>query len=246
MFILFYVCVLVVKSCIYMKQNHGINPSCFAAKFNITLFNTISICALTFALPCVCIPSLELFTTDTKKRSTVSLFTIFICSMFVIFPSIFSYFEFGDKTEGNILNSFPDNDILMVVTRSVFFFVVSFAFPMISQSTLSVWSALIFKIDQQRKLPWKKRLVVLIVTDGIPLLIAMFVKDAKPILAIGGAIGGCMANFTFPAILYLKESPDKLTNWKNICCIAFAIFGLIAGVLSTYVAVKDCIRAFST
>lgn len=244
-FILFYACVLVVKSCIFMKKNHGINHTCFATKFDITLFNTISICALTFALPCVCIPSLELFSRDVKKRSMVSMFTIFLCSMFVIFPSIFSYFQFGNQTQGNILNSFPNSDILMVVTRGVFFFVVSFAFPMISQSTMSVWSALIFKIDQQRKLPWKKRIVILLVTDGIPLVIAMFMKESKPILGIGGAIGGCLANFTFPALMYIKESKERWFHWTNICAIAFAVFGIIAGVLSTYVAVLDAIRAFS-
>lgn len=151
----------------------------------------------------------------------------------------------GDKIQSNILNSFSDGEIVIVITRGVFFFVVSFAYPLISQSTLSMLSNLIYKVPLHSSLENKQRAIVLAINNGIPLIIAMLVKNIKPILGIAGAIGGCLANFTFPAIMHVKNSDRKIYHWKNIFAILFGLFGIACSVLSTYIAVQNAIHAFT-
>ena len=244
-FIFFYVVVLTYKGIDYLVGNSGhINSTCIKSHFDMSGLNTVSILALTFALPCVCLPSLKLYVKETNKRNLVSFTTVLVCAIFVLLPSIFGYFIFGENTDSNVLNSFSNKDILMVVTRGVFFFVVSFAFPMVGQSTLSSWSSIIYKVDAANNLTRWKRLVVLLLTDGIPLIVAMFLSSAKPILSIGGAIGGCCANFMFPAIMFFLTSKQRWFHWKNLLTILFAIFGLVAGILSTYQAVVTAIDSF--
>ena len=244
-FIGFYVVVLVYKGVEFIIKNGGkINQTCVTFHVDMTALNTISILALTFALPCVCLPSLNLYVKNDLKRNIVSLTTVAICAILVLLPSIFGYMEFGSSTDSNVLNSFPDDDILMVVTRGVFFFVVSFAFPMVGQSTLSSWSSMIFKVDAANNLTKWKRLVVLLLNAVIPLVIAMFLASAKPILSIGGALGGCGANFMFPALMYFLTSKEKWYTWKNLLTLLFALFGFVAGVLSTYQAVMTAIDSF--
>ena len=244
MFICFYAVVLTYKGIEYLIHN-GMEPTCIPAKFDISAFNTISIASLTFALPCVCLPSLKLYDSKLSKRNVVTSVTLVICSILVILPSFFGYIQFGTQTNSNVLNSYPDDDILMIITRGVFFFVVSFAYPLVSQSTMGCWSSLLFKISSHNNLPPLKRILVLALNNIIPLVIAMFLSTAKPILGIGGAVGGCLANFTYPALMFLKTSDRKLTDWRNILTILFGVFGVVAGILATYQAVIEAINAFS-
>lgn len=73
----------------------------------------------------------------------------------------------------------------------------------------------------------------------------MFFPNVRPIMAIGGAVGGCMTNFFFPPTFYLIASPKKWSTWTHILLIIMAIFGVITTGISTYEAVVDAIDAFT-
>ena len=127
-----------------------------------------------------------------------------------------------------------------------FLFVVSFAYVAMGQSTPIAWSEIIFKDSQPKELiPWK-RIVIILISNAPQLLVAMFLANAKPALSIGGAMGGCMADFFVPSIMWIKNSKYGLTHWQNILCIIFAIFGLVTTVISVYQAILDAIESFKT
>ncbi|EAY08727.1 hypothetical protein TVAG_251530 [Trichomonas vaginalis G3] len=72
----------------------------------------------------------------------------------------------------------------------------------------------------------------------------MFLTDIKPVVGIGGAIGGCIVNFSFPALMYIRASDQKFTYYKNVFASLFGIFGIACGGVSTYIAVIDVIKMF--
>ena len=216
------------------------------SRVDINMFSALSIYGLAFALPVVCLPPLSLYNPDTKARSKVSLWAMILCLILVIIPGLFGYLQFGDKTKPNIMQNYPDDDKLILVVRIAFFLVVSFAYPAVGQSTMVSWGNLVFKDGLVKQMVWKKRAVVLLLTNAIPLVVAMFLANAKPALSIGGAMGGCVADFVFPSLMwifYYKETkwyhPKKLALW------VFAAFGAVAAAISTYTAVVDAIKAFS-
>ena len=244
-FTVFYLISMLIKGLIYIHKNHRINSSCIMFRCDLSMFSSLSIYALTFALPCVCMPVLAIFDKKKSRRDLVTLFAMTICFILVTIPALFGYFIFGSDTNGNILDSFSDSDVLIICVRSGFFFIVSFAYPIITQSTMVSWSHFIFNDSVPNKLPGIKRAVILGISNIIPLLIAMFLSKAKPVLSVGGALGGCLANFMFPAIMYVVNSKEKWSSWRNILSIIFAVFGLVAGVICTYEAVLSVIKAFS-
>ena len=154
--------------------------------------------------------------------------------------------EEASKFKNCYLFVIKDNDILMVIVRAAFLLVVSFAYVAVGQSTLVAWSEIIFRDSRAKQLPICKRVVVILVSNLPQLLIAMFLANAKPALSIGGAMGGCMADFFFPAIMWIKNSEYPIRHWQNILCIIFAIFGLVTTVIATYQAVVDAINSFKT
>ena len=167
-----------------------------------------------------------------------------ICTVLVIVPGLFGYLSFGQQTEPNILKNYSDKDPLMIVVRIAFLFVVSFAYVAAGQSTLVSWSNIIFKDNNPKELIMWKRIVNIIVSNCPQLLIAMFLANAKPALSVGGAMGGCMADFFFPAVTWIKHSNKSMLHWRNVLCIFFALFGLVTTVISVYQAILDAIASF--
>lgn len=249
-FCIFFFCIAMLykMSDFIIKNEHKINKTCTLAKVDITLFASLSIYSLTFSFPSVILTVIRSYVNDFKKRANASLIALIICVFFVVLPGLTGYLIFGDATDPNILKNFEADDVLIIICRAAFFIIVTCAYPMVTQTSQSMWSSLIFSDDSPSTLPTKKRVLILFLTNSIPLLIAMFLPSVKPALSIGGALGGCLVDFVFPCILYLKlhygERP--LYYWKNVLLIIFAIFGVVAAVIATYQAIVDAIDAFSS
>jgi len=244
-FILFYFFSITYKGLTF-TMGKGVNPTIKMIKLDSSLFSSLSIYSLTFALPVVVLPIISLYTPNPKRRNLATLYACIACVLLVSIPSVFGYLMFGTATDGNILKSFPANDYLIVVVRGAFFFVVSFAYPAVGQSVLCSWSQIFFSNNSANSLPTGKRTIVLLVSNGLPLLMAIFLSSAKPALSVGGAIGGCLANFTYPALMWVVHSKENWFSMKNLLSIVFAIFGIVTGVIATYQAVQDAIKSFSS
>lgn len=241
--IIFFCVVMIYKVAKYDK----INSTVVTSKVDISLFSSISIYGLSFALPAVVMPAVRPYTPKVKKRWLVSAIGISIALILYLIPGLTGYFIFGDQTDGNILKNFDSNDVIIIICRVCFFIVVTCAYPMISQSVQAMWSQLIYKTDQPATLPNVKRFVVLLLTNLIPLIIAMLLPSAKPALSIGGALAGCLVDFAFPSLEYIVFYRKELKwyHYKMILSGLFLLFGVVACVISTYQAISDAIVAFS-
>ena len=237
-------CVSMVYKGISKIITDGVADSISYGHFGMGLFSSISIYGLSFAIALVFIPAISMYSTDLKKRKFTSFAAQFLCFLLVAISGLFGYLQFGKDTNSNMLKNYPDDDILIIIVRSCFFIVVSCAYPMISQSVMATYSYMIFNDSNQADLPTFKRMVVLIITHSIPLILAMFLAEAKPALSVGGSLGGCLAQFCFPPWMWIKNSDKNLTHWSNILCIIFIVFGVIVGIISTYQSIVDAINAF--
>lgn len=228
-------------------DHHKIEETTVLAKCDFSLFSSLSIYALTFSFPSVIFAVTQTCDKDLKKRKNVVCVGLIICVFFVVFPGICGYFMFGKDTDPNILKNFDSRDVLIIICRVAFLIIVSCSYPMVAQNHESMWSTLIFKDGSPSRLITWKRTIILVLANIFPLLIAMFLPSVKPALSIGGALGGCLVDFVFPSVLYLKlhRGLHPLYHWKNALLIAFAIFGILAAVISTYQSIVDAIHAFS-
>ena len=243
--IIFFMISLIYKISAYSVQNRGINPTCSLAKIDFNIFSSISIYGLSYALPAVVLPAIRLYNPALKKRIIVTFIGIVMCFVLITVPGITGYSIFGENTDGNILKNFDSDDILMIICRCCFFIVVSCAYPMLSQSVMSMWAQLIFGEDQHSTLILWKRILVVILNNVIPVALAMFLPTAKPILTIGGAFGGCIVDFVYPSIMYIVFHRNDYSwhNWRNILCVLCALFGLATAAIATYQAVIDAINS---
>lgn len=228
--------VVLVWKCSVILGNTGISPTSITFKMNLHFFNALAIYSLMFALPAIVLPIVKHANPRISARYKIIGTSFFVCFLFVLIPGVVGYLTFGAKTDDIILNNFPNNDIIIQIVRISFFVVVTASYPVIALSISSDLSALIYKVFDPVTLPIKRRILILLITNIPPVFIAMVCPSIKPVLSIGGALGGCLTNYLFPSLLWIKNSSHNMKYYKNILCVFLAAFGFISAAIATYQA----------
>lgn len=224
----------------------GISETMSLGKFHISFFSDFAIYALGFALPIVSCTIVNDYTHSVRKRTGIIAIGMTISFVLISIPAIISYMMFGNSVSVNILKNFGDNDTLFLLVRIAFFFIVTISYPCIAQNVMSCWSRILFHINDHTTLTLKQRIIALIATNSIPIIIALFVPVAKPILSIGGSVGGCTVNFVFPPTLYLILFHTQPTSPKWYLLILLILFGCITAVMSTYQSVYQLVASYKS
>jgi amino acid permease len=241
--IVVYIAVMIYEAIVLVEGN-GISPTARANKFDLDLFSTLAMFGMSFCLPCCVMPAIRTYNNQPRKRKIVTGVAMLTVAIFVLISGITGYALFGEEAEANVLKNFRDDDVLIVVVRAGFFIVVTCAYPIVLQTIQAAWSQVIYRNDYPAGLPGRSRAVVLAVSNAIPLGIAMFVPNAKAVLEVGGGLGGCLVDFVFPALLWIKESGRGWSDWRNALAILLAVFGLVCAVIATYLAIVGAIASF--
>ena len=228
-----------------LLPSQGIDPTVETSDINLHIFNALAVHVLSFSLSGIIIPIIKNMVPSLHQRNIACGISFFASYFIVIVPGVIGYLLFGAKCQTTILNNFDDTDPLFVVIRVACFVVLVSSYPVLGLSLLTTYASVIFKSDDQQTLPWKQRSVCLLLENAIPLLIAMFLPNARPALSIGGALGGGITNFVLPPLIWIKiyqtEKKDPIT-WVMI---AFFIFGICASAIATFESILDAINSFS-
>lgn len=241
--VLFFVVVSIYKAATIIPSS-GINPDVEYAKFGVGIFRSIAIFGFAFSLPVVVLPVISSYNKDVTKRVKASIAAMCLCFSIVCTSGIFGYLVQGPEAGDNVLLSYPDDDVLIIICRICFFFVVNVAYAHVCRTTLASWSELIYKENDQSILPAKRRGLILVLSNAIPVLIALVLPNAGPALSIGGALGGGMVAFFFPSLMWLVMSKKRVYHPKNIFILVIAVFGIVSAGISTYLSIVDAISAF--
>jgi amino acid permease len=242
---IFYIGSMIYKTINQWVSTEGLTQPIDIVKIDFSLFSSVAMFGLAFSFPPIVLPAIHSYNPLTRKRKIVTAWALGLVFVLVLTSGLTGYFLFGRQAKSNILQNFADNDILIVIVRAGFFIIVTCVYPMISQSVQSSWAQIFFGDDNAGTLPAGKRVIVLAVSNSLPLVVALFLPEIKPVLEVSGALGGCLVDFVFPGILWIKHSDKPLTYYQNILGMLLAAFGLVCGVLSTYMAVRSVIDAFS-
>jgi amino acid permease len=241
--ICFFVVSLIIKTImLFVREDQ--HPEITLANLDFNVFSSISIYAFAFALPVVVLPIVRPYNPDPHKRNLISFISMGLCFIVIALTGIFGYLLFGNETEGIVLDSFPQNDILMQIVKGSFFLIVTSAYACHGQNPMGIWSQFFFNDNNPTDLTTRRRMAVFGITVIPPLLLATCLPKAGPALSISGAFGGCIVDFFFPAVMWIKNSGKPYYNYQNILCILLAAFGIITAAIATYISILDAIAAF--
>ena len=243
--IFYYLVVLFIKSLIQLKSN-GINPTSIGIKFDTGVFAAFSIHCLTFALPVIMMPLIAPYNPSVKKRKFITGLTYLFSFIAIAIPGCFIYLVNGINTKGDVLLSYPKNDILIITVQAAMFFAVSISYPLICQSIVGSFGQIFYGQNIPELLTFKQRLILIPSVNLTNLIFSMFIKNITPVLGVGGSLGGCLVVFFFPSLVKLKITKKSYKSFENIIHLCICIFGIFSTILCTYFSIENAIKKYNS
>lgn len=154
------------------------------------------------------------------------------CVIFII--GILGFLTFQDKTKSNILNNFPEDDLLINISRALF------AFNMITTYPLELFvlrevirDLLFFKTNSTRELSENFHFGITAIIVLISSITATRIDNLGTVLELVGSYAGSLMAFILPPLVNIILVPDRAfkENVKHYLTVSLGAFLII---YSTY------------
>ncbi|OOQ82118.1 Vacuolar amino acid transporter 2 [Penicillium brasilianum] len=175
-------------------------------------------------------PTLDRFATVTHYSTGVSL-------VMCLAMGIAGFLSFGSKTQGNVLNNFPSDNILVNIARFCFGLNMLTTLPLEAFVCRSVMTTYYFPdepYNPHRHLIFTTALVL------TSMALALITCDLGSVFELIGATSAAALAYIFPPLCYIKLS--KASRREKIPAYACVGFGLVVMSVSVVQAVAKIIR----
>ncbi|BGP47248.1 hypothetical protein JCM10450v2_003100 [Rhodotorula kratochvilovae] len=182
-------------------------------------------------------PTLDRFAHVTHVSTTLSVIAC-LCM------STSGFLVFTDRTQGNILNNFSEDDLLINIARACFGLNMFTTLPLEAFVCREVAETYFWPDDRV----FNKKRHVLITTALVlsALLVSLITCDLGFILELAGGFSATALAYLFPAACFLRlsgtgraQAPQRAAAW------ACAGFGVLVMVLSTVLSIRKAIKGES-
>ncbi|KAF2002613.1 hypothetical protein P154DRAFT_544308 [Amniculicola lignicola CBS 123094] len=166
-------------------------------------------------------PTIDRFTRVTHFSTGISLVACLVMALF-------GYLTFGDKTVGNVLNNFPDDNIMVNIARLCFGLNMLTTLPLEAFVCREVMNNYWFPDEPyhpNRHLIFTSSLVLSAMT------LSLMTCDLGVVFELFGATSACALAYILPPLCYIKLSKR---SGKTYIAIAVVIFGCAVMAISIF------------
>ncbi|KAI8319031.1 hypothetical protein GQ54DRAFT_266025 [Martensiomyces pterosporus] len=154
--------------------------------------------------------------------------------------AIFGYLYFRDKTQGNILNNFPQDNFLINIARFLFALNMITTFPMETLVAREVIDSLFFP-DSEFSL--KRHVLITTGLCAVGLAVGESVCNLGAILELTGGMSASFLAFIMPSGCYIRLSSSPLLSWKLLPHWLCIVFGFLVMILSTVLSIRHAVSS---
>ncbi|KGO68479.1 Amino acid transporter, transmembrane [Penicillium italicum] len=179
-------------------------------------------------------PTLDRFTRVTHYSTGISL-------VMCLAMGIAGFLSFGSKTQGNVLNNFPSDNIVVNIARFCFGLNMLTTLPLEAFVCRSVMTTYYFPDEPHNTVRHVIFTTALVVTS---MVLSLITCDLGSVFELIGATSAAALAYIFPPLCYIKlSSATRREKIPAYLCICFGV--LVMGV-SLVQAVVKIIRSKST
>lgn len=175
-------------------------------------------------------PTMDRFAKVTHWSTTISMLACLIMALA-------GYLVFGDRTQGNVLNNFPTNNIMVNIARLCFGLNMLTTLPLECFVCREVMTLYYFpgeSFNPNRHLIFTTSLVISAMS------MALITCDLGVVFELVGATSACALAYILPPLCYVKLT--KRRTWETYACYVCIVFGCIVMGISLMQAVAKMIR----
>ncbi|KAJ2808332.1 hypothetical protein H4R20_000915 [Coemansia guatemalensis] len=149
--------------------------------------------------------------------------------------AIVGYIYFRDKTQGNILNNFPQDNLLINIARFLFALNMIATFPMETLVAREVIDQLFFR---DREFSMRRHVLITTALCAGSLIIGETVCNLGVLLELTGGLSASFLAFILPPACYIQLSSGPRFTWKTLPHWLCICFGFTVMVLSTVLSIR--------
>ncbi|KAA1085617.1 hypothetical protein PGT21_012885 [Puccinia graminis f. sp. tritici] len=178
-------------------------------------------------------PTLDRFAQVTHVSTALSVFACLVMSFS-------GFLTFTDRTEANILNNFPRDDLVINIARVCFGLNMFTTLPLecfVCRETIDTF----FYPDEMFNL--RRHVIHTTLLVGIGMLLSLWTCDLGVVLELTGGLAASALAYVFPAACQLKLSSKtgsifERENWAGLLTVAF---GLAVMLISTITSLSKAL-----
>jgi sodium-coupled neutral amino acid transporter 11 len=174
-------------------------------------------------------PTLDRFATVTHYSTAIS------CAACLLL-GLAGFLSFGDKTQGNVLNNFPADSIIVNIARLCFGLNMLTTLPLECFVAREVTLLYFWPEDGYNA---RRHLILTSGLVAAALGISLVTCDLGAVFELIGATSAAALAYVLPPLCYVKLSSR---SWKTGVAIAIAVFGVIVMVISLVLSIRGLIN----
>ena len=257
---LFLVCIIVVSFCIeaFVKEELLVNRGEIQFfNFTFDMFASLPIIAYAMAFHIQLPPVfLELSNSSVPKFRIVIIGTLAICVFLYSIVGMFGYAEFGELTEGNILQNYSSDSIFVNIARCCMTITALFSYPLMNfvnrkalEFIINNTAYLCFRDEEWKLAEHGKYYYIrtVFITFGLLCLawvIAMIIPEIQLVFGLAGSFCIPFTIFLVPSALYWKVAKKAKTIKRIIIPLFITFIGFIIGILGAITTIQDIVEYF--
>ncbi|KAJ3120241.1 hypothetical protein HK098_004765 [Nowakowskiella sp. JEL0407] len=198
----------------------------------------------------------SLKTPTMDRMALVTHFSTGLSLLLCLILAITGYLTFTDKTQGNVLNNFPNDDTLINSARALFAVNMFLTFPLECFVCREVIYTYFFQhpekvdllnesMDPHASVSTFHHLFVTTALSVSAMLIALLTCDLGFLLELTGGLAATVLAFILPAACYIKLASGPVWSFKKSIAIVLVVFGVLVMVLSTVLTLNSFFRGDS-
>ncbi|KAI9788824.1 MAG: hypothetical protein M1835_002048 [Candelina submexicana] len=171
------------------------------------------------------------------RFARVTHYSTFISMAACMAMALAGFLTFGDKTQGNVLNNFPTDNIMVNIAR--------FCFGLNMLTTLPLEAFVCREVMTQYYFPTEafdpnRHLIFTTALVATAMALALFTCDLGAVFELIGATSACALAYILPPLCYIKLSSRSWKTWPAVGCV---VFGGVVMCISLVQAVGKIIRS---
>jgi len=170
------------------------------------------------------------------RFARVTHYSTFISMIACLTMALAGFLTFGDKTMGNVLNNFPNDNIMVNIARFCFGLNMLTTLPLEAFVCREVMTNYWFPDE-----PWNPNRHLIFSTSLVvsAMTLSLLTCDLGAVFELIGATSACALAYILPPLCYIKLSTR---SWKTIPAVVCVVFGVAVMGISLVQAVLKIIR----
>lgn len=215
--------------------------------FDLSIFSVLSTCTFAFACHTSLLPVSKDFQDPSGMQNSIHASVTLSYTTYSVI-AFFGYISFYENTKGNILLSYPEDDIFIDIIKVLVAISIILTFPTVLFPSRVSLDNIIFPDKDIAPHPWlqyfigKDRLRTMIATAMLIVpayILSITLPGVTIVFSLTGSTASTCCSYLFPGWFYLKLSERSWKDPRSWPVILLLVFGLIFGTISTVIIILD-------